>query len=578
MSRLPSWTGGWSVEHDRLTSAGRCPTPRVRAYPFLAAAVPPSWLRLHDDRPSAAPLPQHADPYPEEPFVAAAPARDFGDTLGVNVRFSWNDTVYGNYDALEARLLDLGARHVLDGLCAACPYQVACSSGLPQRASRRMSAWETCAAGALTCRRSSRHVTSCRAVVSAVVAPNEPDLEPVTDWVSKTRACQVELWNRVKGDPALAHLPVFGPSLVHRGSRGALGDLSAYLNYGNLHPYPGGIMPLSNFDDERQMMSLVSGNKPLVITEVGYHADTTTDDSHRGVSEAVNASYTPRLLLEAYRDGIKRTFFYQFVDPFTEAQRIQKGLSKAEGTFGLLRNDLTPRPSYIALRNLMDAVDGDSAPVGSPGGIKLGFEGAPSDMRRLLLRSADGSYALVLWRQVSLWDRVGKRPVTAAPVPVDVVMGERLSLARRFDPVVTSSETARWNDPRRISVSLAGAPVVLRLTPASATPPEPGSGPGLRAPRAGATARLEAGPRPPRGLSSDAHAAAGRPVVPRARSKARRARRAQASSGRARVRFRPLSRRTCSATWRPYARTAGRSEGGPPVKRRSPANSKNPSG
>jgi hypothetical protein len=273
----------------------------------------------------------------------------------------------------------------------------------------------------------------------------------------------------------------------------------------------------------------------------------------------VNASYTPRILLEAYRDGIRRTFFYQFVDPFTEAQRIQKGLSPAEGSFGLLRNDLTPRPSFIALRNLMDAVDGDSAPVGSPGGIRLGFEGAPSDMRRLLLRSADGSYALVLWRQVSLWDRIGKRPVTAAPVSVDVVMGEPIALARRFDPVVSSSETSRVSDPRRIGVALAGAPVVLRLTPASAAPQDPGSpgaggGGGAGAPgnRAGTVNRLVE-----RGRCAKSSRRSKRSK--RVRKAGRHARASR--SNRARVRFRPLSRRTCARPAGKRARQAGRTAG-----------------
>jgi hypothetical protein len=516
--------------------------------PLIAAAVPAIVAVCTMIAVSCAPA-AAAGNYPAEPFVAAEPARDFGDTLGVNVRFSWNDTVYGNYDALEARLLDLGARHVLDGLCAQCPYQVAMLQRLAAKGIKAD-------VGVGAARSSTTHMQTqlngvkgpLRNAVAAVVAPNEPDLEPVADWVSLTRAWQVELWNRVKGDPALAHLPVYGPSLVHRSSRGALGDLSAHLDYGNLHPYPGGIMPLSNFDNEREMMSLVSGNKPLVITEVGYHADTTTDDSHRGVSEAVNASYTPRILLEAYRDGIERTFFYQFVDPFTEAQRVQKGLSKAEGSFGLLRNDLTPRPSYIALRNLVDAVDGDSPRVASPGGLRLGIEGAPSDMRRLLLRSADGSYALVLWRQVSLWDRIGKRPVAAPAVPVEVVMGQRLTLARRFDPVITSSETARWSDPRRIGVDLAGAPVVLRLTPDGAAAGDPGErGRGRPGRRSSSVTRL---------------VERGRCAKPSRRSKrskrARRARRASARGSRARVRFRPISRRTCARSGGKRPERAGR--------------------
>ena len=83
-------------------------------------------------------------------------------------------------------------------------------------------------------------------------------------------------------------------------------------------------MPLANFADERFIAAKVSGNKPLVITEVGYHNDVVTNDPHRGISEKAYAMYAPRTVLEAFRDGIVRTYFYQFADPWTdaEAQRI----------------------------------------------------------------------------------------------------------------------------------------------------------------------------------------------------------------------------------------------------------------
>ena len=93
------------------------------------------------------------------------------------------------------------------------------------------------------------------------------------------------------------------------------------------------------------------------------------------------------------------------------------------------------------------------------------MEGAGPDVRRLLLRSADGSYALVLWRQVSVWDRGAMRDLHPAADRLEVVLGERVSLARRFNPVDSDAERQRWTDPQRIPVDLAGAPVVLRLTP-----------------------------------------------------------------------------------------------------------------
>jgi hypothetical protein len=110
-------------------------------------------------------------------------------------------------------------------------------------------------------------------------------------------------------------------------------------------------------------------------------------------------------------------------------------------------------------------VDADSAPVSSPGGLRVGLEGAGGDVRQLLLRSAEGSYALVLWRSVSVWDRDAQRDLSPTPDRLDVVMGQPISLAQRFDPVASAVESRRWTDPRRITVDLAGEPVVLRLHP-----------------------------------------------------------------------------------------------------------------
>jgi hypothetical protein len=411
-------------------------------------------------------------PYPAKPLVAARSAREFGDTIGVNVRLTWIDTSYGDYDTLHARLRELGVRHIHDGLCAKCVYQVDMLKRLAADGIKASLGVASLRGGSAQMQENLQAIRNgLLDVVSEVTAPNEPDLEPVSDWVGKMRLHQAELYSRVKGDPALAHLPVVGPSLVHRASRDALGDISANLDRGNLHPYPGGMMPLANIADERFIASKVSGNKPLVITEVGYHNDVVTNDSHRGISEKAYSMYAPRTVLEAFREGIVRTYFYQFADPWTDAQASALGIQKSENSFGLLRSDLSPRPSFLALRNLLRAVDSGSAPVASPGGLRLGLEGAGSDVRQLLLRSADGSYALVLWRQVSVWNRDAKVDVTPAADALEVVLGEPVSLARRFDPVVSDAETQRWTDPRRIPVDLAGAPVVLRLTPATPVPP-----------------------------------------------------------------------------------------------------------
>jgi hypothetical protein len=190
----------------------------------------------------------------------------------------------------------------------------------------------------------------------------------------------------------------------------------------------------------------------------------------------------PRLVLEGYRGGVERTYIFQLADPWPDAQR-PPGLSLEENRFGLLRSDLSRKPSFVALSNLMRVTDSDSAQVGSPGGLRLRLEGAGPDVRHLLLRSADGSYALALWRGVSVWDPQARRDLFPASNRLEVVLGDAIALARRFDPVTSDAEQQRWTDPKRIPIELGGAPVVVRLNPPGAGVRGGGTNKALRKPR-----------------------------------------------------------------------------------------------
>jgi hypothetical protein len=484
-------------------------------------------------------VPPDTEPYPDEPFVPARSARSFGDSVGVGVRLTWIDTAYGDYATLKSRLQELGVRNVHDGLCATCQYQIDRLKDLSANGIKALIGVGDLRGGTAKMQANLNAIRDkLPGVATAVVAPNEPDLEPVSDWVTMTRDYQRELWTRVKGDPALAHLPVLGPSLVNRESRDMLGDLSQYLDRGNLHPYPGGSLPLANLDDEKWLASKVSGSKPLVSTEVGYHTDLSFDGAHRPVSEAAKAVYTPRLVLEAFLGGIERSYLFQLADPWSPAEAASLGVPGPENAFGLLDSNLARKPSFLSLRNLMRAADSGSAAVATPGGLRYGLEGAGPDVKQLLLRSADGSYALVLWRQVSVWDRNAKRDLSPTPDDLDVVMGEPIGLARRFDPVTSDVEQQRWSAPRRISVSLAGAPVVLRLTPAEASSTaEPETTPSETTP----STPPETTPAPPaRGTTPPPAGtpAGGSPAAPRSQPRSRaktKAKRKRTRTRRARV-------------------------------------------
>jgi hypothetical protein len=412
-----------------------------------------------------------AQTYPAEPLVPATPARAFGDSVGVGVRLNWTDTAYADFATIESRLLELGVRHVGDGLCSTCEEQIRRIRALAAHGIRHALGVSELTQSVAKMQQGLNVVRDqLRGAVDMIDGPNETDISGDPNWIADTRAYQAELYRRVKSDAALASLPVVGPTVVHGDSHALVGDLSASLDFGNIHPYPGGTMPLSNLDDVKQLAAHMSGTKGLVATEVGYHNYLAEPGAHRPASEWAAAIYTPRLLLEAFRGGVVRSYLFQLLDPWSQAQMQQKGLPGRENAFGLLRTDLSRKPAFITVRNLLRTVDAGSAPVASPGGLRYGLEGASPDLRQLLLRSADGSFRLVLWRQVSVWDPWALKDLSPAPQHVEVVLGEPVALAQRFDPVMSDGETARVANPTRIPVDLAGAPVVLRLIPPGAPP------------------------------------------------------------------------------------------------------------
>jgi hypothetical protein len=409
--------------------------------------------------------PARAEAQAAQPFVPAASARTFGDSVGVNAFLSWIDTAYGDFPTLHSRMRELGVRYIRDGLCPTCTYNVSRLNALAADGIKANILVGTLAGGEAQMNATLAGIRDkVRSAVISIEAPNEPNLVGDPNWVQSARAYQQRLYAAVKSNPALAHIPVLGPAVGWPATDGQIGDISAWVDRGAFHPYPSGAMPYHNLDVLRAQLAQASGTKPIVATESGYHTDLGTTGGNLPVSERAKAIYTPRLVLEGFRGGVERTYFYQLVDPWPDASR-PAGVSLAENRFGLLRSDLSRKPAFISLRNLLDQTDGDSAPVASPGGLHLGLAGAGPDVRQLLLRSADGSYALVLWRAVSVWDWSRKVDLSPSADRLDVVLGDRISLARRFDPVASEAEQQRWTDPQRVPLDVGANPVVLRLTP-----------------------------------------------------------------------------------------------------------------
>ena len=284
---------------------------------------------------------------------------------------------------------------------------------------------------------------------------DEADLGGGTSWAPRLAAWGRELYAKVKADPQLAGIPVVGPALTRFGSPELLGDQSAFLDRGSIHPYTGARSPSpALIEAERAHIRPVSGTKTALATESGFH--TSPQASGPGqppTDEATAAVYTVRTVLEHYLSGIPRTYVYELVDEFDDRAR-------PEANYGLLHHDFSPKPAFTALKSLL-AMAGTAAPATiTP--LQFRVSGDTGDLRHLALQQADRSYLLVLWRTASVWDRDARRPLSVASRSFSVEVPGAVSLARG-NPLAGPGLTAGAVSGGRFTQSIGAHPVVLRL-------------------------------------------------------------------------------------------------------------------
>lgn len=439
----------------------------LRQAPYLAA-----WVALlliaavvayraggSDDRPPAS---SHRSVRP----VSVANARAFVDSIGVNTHLHYADTAYANYPMVRRRLRELGVKHIRDAVVASAPYQPPRLEGLARVGIKANLIVHKPAKGygkAFLEEQMAVLRRRARATAESIEGPNEYDTMGDPNWVATLRDYQHYLYRAASSHPELDELPVLGPSLVSPASHVSLADVSPHLDRGNIHPYPGGQAPhFSNFgrtlaealDDAR----MNSGTKPIVATESGYHNATAGDSEHPPASERAAGIYIPRLLLEYFRRGVERTYLYELID-----EKPDPRATDPEQHFGLLRTDFSPKPAYVALKNLIALLsDGPGTPSGS---LRYRLEGETEGVEQLLLRKRDGSFYLALWQSASVFDIERREDLHPPARAVTVTLQQPVEVAERYRPGKSSSPLARYANVGAIRLRVPEDVIVVRLDP-----------------------------------------------------------------------------------------------------------------
>lgn len=468
-----------------------------------------------------APIIAGAIPAAKAAPVTAQRADAFVDSVCVNTHLGYDNTPYGTqYSTVKQKLVDLGVRHIRDGGTRSdviAKFKELAAAGIKTNfimnptdgVAPDSSYWVNGQYYQVNDLIKNKIGTN---VVDAVEIANEIDLNynnyywhkgdsnKLSDnsssssyWVSYIRSLTKDTWNALKNDSATSGIKVIGPSLGRTydyGNKSPLGDLSSVVDWGNFHPYPFGGNPFNypfaydtlnkyyydgnfpsvNMDENPYAMDVYAGpfgSKPMAATETGYFTTSTS----KGISEKVHGKYMPRLFLEYFRKGIARTCSYEFLNEWNDS-------GNPEANFGLLRDDMTAKPAYTALKNLIGRLQdpASNAKTFTPTALDytLNVTAPPNYnltqyVHSLLLQKSGGIFYLVLWHEISNSDITSTptREIVPPTMPTKVVLNTpiRYATVSSWDDAGNRTETSASISNNTVSVGVTDKVTVLKLTP-----------------------------------------------------------------------------------------------------------------
>lgn len=330
--------------------------------------------------------------------VQAAVSDAFVDSVGVCTHWNYLDTAYGSqFSLLKQKLDDLDIRWLRDGVhpenATALAHYLEIYNDLGIKTTDSV---QDKTGGILDPTKIAARLNLLDDYANMLIAiegPNEYDTSSDPDKWNTLRNYVQQLYTQVQANPALAPLPVLAPSMAQPAGYGYLGDVSAYVDKGNIHPYPGTNTPTYGLDTWMTNARTCAGDVGIWATETGYHNATS------GISETAEAKYLPRLLMYYFGRGVERTATYELIDLQPDPNK-----TNSQYNYGLLRNDGSEKPVFQAVENLIDLVK-DPGGSYAPGVLDYGIAGTNTNsISSKLLQKRDGTYQLFLWQEVSSWD------------------------------------------------------------------------------------------------------------------------------------------------------------------------------
>lgn len=388
--------------------------------------------------------------------VPARAAEDFVQSVGVATHLTYTDTTYRNYGLLAQRIEQLGIKHLRDGWGTGSAYASDFVREVLGPMGVKITMVQDPRLNATPVQLKDMIKNQLLPVIAGVESLNEPDTQG-PGWSTRARDWTIQVSQAFRGDPVTAGIPLIGPSMadtLNTANHRSMGDLSPYLDYGNTHDYPGDAFQMTD-----RIVDIVKANvgemvpgKPIQATETGF-SNGRLEAPYPATPEAQAAVLMPRLYLDHFRRGIARTFTYELVDEWPD--------DKFESRFGLLRNDLSPKPAFHTMAALTSLL-ADPGPAFTPGTLEYGLTGTDAATRTQLLQKRDGSYWLAVWQQSKVWD--GTQVLTPPALPLTLTLASPAAEATTYRLGTGKTPQGSVQGATRIPVTSSAEVTLVRLT------------------------------------------------------------------------------------------------------------------
>jgi hypothetical protein len=189
-------------------------------------------------------------------------------------------------------------------------------------------------------------------------------------------------------------------------------------------------------------------SKTRILSEFGYQLGTPTAGGTI-VDVPTQGKDILNGFMNAWNEGFSAICVYTLY-PFGDGNEIYNGPGSPKASATYIHNFTTV---------LKDT--GAAAKTFTTGPLNYALNGLPSTAKSLLFEKSNGTFELVIWNNVTNWNKASGTPIAVNPTTVAVNFGGPHGTVNVYDPTSGTAAVATASNANAMNISLADYPIVV---------------------------------------------------------------------------------------------------------------------